>query len=317
MIETTTKSLDFFKFIFEFPSGGTLKGVVKGNLQSDNNTVTNLSDLFAVYYATVIPPTLENPSETLPPLVFDRLNLELTPQPQFTLDGSQLIAFSGTNINGDLFTINNNNSESFIKITIIDPKLIYSEIDIYSRTNQDFPFQSEQVTYLFHINAELVKDQSIIEGIGFPEQAHIKGFILFPNNIAQLKRVNQEFTTKVAIDYPFFDSFFIFSDANHQPKFALIPNGKESKLTAINPSVPSSYNNVSPTNPETSQLTIIWDIGCKDPNSTNEVLTTGASSDLFLPLFENMRSQFSFFDAEQQIEATYEVKIATCNCFSS
>jgi hypothetical protein len=301
--------LKFFKFMFTFPSGGNLKGVVKGILQSDNNTVTNLSDLFAVYYASFIPIAMasgKSPSESLPPLVFDSLNLDFNSNPQFTLDGSSLISFSGTNNNGDLFTLKNDNNEHSVIIN-------NSEIDsyFYNNGNINFNFQAEEVIYKLKLSVQLEKDLKINPNNGFPNQVNLEGFLLFPNNIEEHKKLNSTCFSQNGIDYPYNDFLFVFSDDEKQPTFALIPNGKECTLTAINPNQTSGTGRTNPINPDQFEFVFHWDAGYNDSQDTHEVLNKNCQTNQCLCKLENKQSQFILLDENGVKEAFYHFKIGT------
>lgn len=313
--------LKFFKFMFSFPSGGNLKGVVKGTLESDNNTVTNLSDLFAVYYAPFIPPIPENKSisenkctETLPPLVFDSLNLKIEDNPKFTLKGNDPISFAGTNKKGDTFIISKNAQEGSILIT--DSSSL--KIDCFSQNKEikQFPFNAKNVLYSLSITAEL-NQLSNISNTNFPTEANLQGFLLFSKNINQLKRINKKFTKKPEIEYPFRDFFLVFSTQNKEPNFILIPNGEELIFTAINPSNTRGTGYTNPTNPSQFKLNISWDVGYQDSDDTNEVFNSSAGKNQFLSKFKDESSQLIFYDKQGDKEVIYEITIGELKAFSN
>lgn len=317
MLENETVSLDFFKFVFKFPSGGTLKGLVKGQLQPDNNTVANLSNLLAVYYAPFIPPNYQNSlDKSLSPIVFNSLNLEFDSLPQFTLNGEELISFSGTNNNGDVFKIKNDPNESLAIVN--SATFTLGEIDISSLNNIDeknynFSFKAEKVIYRLHVNVQLEKDTSNISGIGFPDQANLEGFFLFPNNIAELKTFNYNCSSQNGFDYPFQDFLLIFSNEKYEPNFALVSNEQECKLTAINPGRVRVGGTINPSNPDTFEFIGHWNVGYSNPDDLNEIFTKGGSNHQFLEIFEEQKSQFVLLDENGQREAIYNINQGALN----
>jgi hypothetical protein len=262
-----------------------------------------------VYYAPFIPPNSTNPPATsLPPLVFNTLDLNSNPNPQFTLDGNSFLSFAGTNNNGDIFNITNNGTNANAVVNNGASTLI----DSINNTTI-LPFTAENVIYCFLITADLTKDTTIVPGIGFPDQGSVEGYVLFPNNVDSLKQFNPNFSPLVAVDYPFTDFLFVFSDESDNPRFALIPNGDTGTFTAINPGKVKVKGATNPTNPETFELNLHWDVGYNDPNDTNEVLKTNAGSDLFLPIYQGETSRLVFFDGSQNPEAIYQATTGTLN----
>lgn len=297
--QAQASSLQLFKFFFPFSADSALKGIAKGELQTDSNTVTNLSDFWAVYY-----------NNTLPPIVFDTLDLDFNPTPQFTLNGDPLVSFGGTNSDGAKFSLFNDGVNSSAIVTNSGGNIVDSAPNLNG-------FDSQNVIYSFLITAQLPKDTTTVPGVGFPDIGNVEGYIFFPNNVDSLKQPNPDFLPLPAVDYPINDFIFAFSDENNNPRFALIPNGQQSTFTAINPANPNIKGKTAPTNPETFELVLYWDIGYNNPNDTNEVLTTCAGNESFLPSFQGDNSRLVFFDGLNNPEAIYQANRGTLESATS
>lgn len=283
-------SLEFFKFLFNFESGASLKGFVKGELEPTNNTVSNLSNLFAVY---------SSPVDT--PIVFNTLDLNFNPNPQFTLNGDPLLSFGGVNSNGDSFDFQNTVNSG--TANVFEGSILK---DSFS-SDTAFPFQAEDIIYPIQIKGDLTKDTTIVPGVNFPDEASINGFLLFDNNVDSLKQNNTDFLPLTATDYPFSDFFVVFSDENGDPNYVLLPDGSPSTFTAINPNQTRGTGKTNPMNPSTFEFLLQWDVGYTDNTNTNEVLKTGAGQNLFLPVLQGEQSRLVFFDSSQNEEAIYQV----------